>query len=230
MLFTLHLLIKLGLCNNLTGRYHSGEETDAEKTEEPDPFEGYTNLCDIEVADGCESYYVDDETRTLKSTGGTELHTLPDEEKANEIRALGELINATKALIAEVATNVNPTGKATEIALNTTQGNDYYIWCNNPHTSGNDGAGGVAALLDEDAGTYLHSNWSSLSSTHDYLQIDFGIAVGLDNFKIAGQQRSGASDDYPKNIEIYGSNDNSNWTPITTVEELPNKSDRKSVV
>lgn len=196
------------------------------KGAEPDPFEGCINLCDIEVADGCESYYVDDETRTLKSTGGTELHTLPDEEKANEIRALGELIDLTKAMIAEVATNVNPTGKETEVALTTTLNNDYYIWCNNPHTSGNDGAGGVAALLDEDAGSYLHSNWdaSTKSTTHDYLQIDFGNAIGLDNFKIAGQQRSGASDDYPKNIEIYGSNDNSNWTPITTVEELPNKS------
>ena len=193
------------------------------KGTEPDPFEGCTNLLGIEVADGCENYYVDEETRTLKSTGGTTLHTLADEEKEDEIRALGELIDLAEALVAEVAT-VNPTGKATEIALNATQGNDYYIWCNNPHTSGDDGAGGVAALLDEDAGSYLHSNWSSLSSTHDYLQIDFGNAVGLDNFKIAGQQRNGGSNDRPKNIEIYGSNDGTNWTPITTVEGLPNTS------
>ena len=188
----------------------------------PDPFEGCTNLLDIEVADGCEAYYVDETTRTLKSTAGTNLHTLADEDKAEEIRALGELIDLAEALIAEVATSVDPTGKATEIALNATQGNDYYIWCNNPHTSGDDGKGGVAALLDENAGTYLHSNWSSLSSTHDYLQIDFGNAVGLDNFKIAGQQRNSGSNDRPKNIEIYGSNDNTNWTPITTVEGLPN--------
>ncbi|MBQ5896004.1 MAG: alpha-N-acetylglucosaminidase C-terminal domain-containing protein [Bacteroidaceae bacterium] len=193
------------------------------KGAEPDPFEGCTNLLGIEVADGCESYYVDEETRTLKSTGGTTLHTLADEDKAEEIRALGELIDLAEALVAEVAT-VNPTGKATEIVLNATQGNDYYIWCNNPHTSGDDGKGGVAALLDEDASTYLHSNWSSLSSTHDYLQIDFGNAVGLDNFKIAGQQRNGASDDYPKNIEIYGSNNGTDWVAITTVEGLPNTS------
>ena len=192
------------------------------KGTEPDPFEGCTNLLGIEVADGCESYYVDEETRTLKSTGGTTLHTLADEEKENEIRALGELIDLAEALIAEVATSVDPTGNATEIALTTTQGNDYYIWCNNPHTDGDDAKGGVAALLDEDASTYLHSNWSSLSSTHDYLQIDFGNAVGLDNFKIAGQQRNSGSNDRPKNIEIYGSNDGTNWTPITTVEGLPN--------
>ena len=190
------------------------------KGTEPDPFEGCTNLLDVTVDAANENYIV--EGRTLKSTGGTTLHTLADEEKEEEIRALGELIDLAEALITEVTTSVDPTGKATEIALNATQGNDYYIWCNNPHTDGNDGKGGVAALLDEDASTYLHSNWSSLSSTHDYLQIDFGNAVGLDNFKIAGQQRGDGGYDRPKFIEVYGSNDNTNWTPITTVEDLPN--------
>ena len=133
---------------------------------------------------------------------------------------LAALIEDMKELTAQVGTYKSV---ATEITLqSTTSGGDYYIWCNNPHTSGDDGAGGVAALLDEDAATYLHSNWSSLSSTHDYLQIDFGNAVGLDVFKIAGQQRNGGQNDRPKNIEIYGSNDNSTWTHITTVEGLPN--------
>ena len=186
----------------------------------PDPFEGCTNLLDIEVADGCENYTVQD--GTLYTTGGTKLHEVADAEKEEEIRALGELIDLTEALVAEVATNINPTGKATEIALNATQGNDYYIWCNNPHPSG-DGTG-VPALLDEDSNTYLHTNYSNKSTIHDYLQIDFGNAVGLDNFKIAGQQRSGASDDYPKNIEIYGSNNGTDWVAITTVEGLPNTS------
>lgn len=185
----------------------------------PDPFEGCTNLVDITVTDGCD-YYVAD--RKFYSPDGTMLHTLADKEKAEEIRALGGLIDLTEALIEEVTVSVNPTGKATEIALSATQGNDYYIWCNNPHTSGNDGAGGVAALLDEDAGTYLHSNYTNISTTHDYLQIDFGTAAGLDNFKIAGQQRGDGGYDRPKFIEVYGSNDNTNWTPITTVEGLPN--------
>ena len=186
----------------------------------PDPFEGCTNLLDIEVADGCESYNVQD--GALYTTGGTMLHEVADAEKEEEIRALGELIDLAEALVAEVATNINPTGKATEIALNATQGNDYYIWCNNPHPSG-DGTG-VPALLDEDSNTYLHTNYSNKSTIHDYLQIDFGNAVGLDNFKIAGQQRSGASDDYPKNIEIYGSNNGTDWVAIATVEGLPNTS------
>ncbi len=188
----------------------------------PDPFEGCTNLVDMTVAAENENYYVDTNTRTLYTTGGTDLHELADEEKEDELRALGELIDSTDALIEQIAT-INPTGKATEIALSATEGNDYYIWCNNPHTGDNDDArGGVAALLDEDPATYLHSNWSSLSSVHDYLQVDFGTATGLDNFKIAGQQRGSGQSDRPKNIEIYGSNDNVNWTPITTVTDLPN--------
>lgn len=189
----------------------------------PDPFEGCTNLMEMTVAAENENYYVDDNTRTLYTTGGTDLHTLADEDKEEELRALGELIDLTEALIEEVTVSVNPTGKATEIALSATEGDNYYIWCSNPHKNGDDGKGGVAALLDEDASTYLHSNWddNSKSSTHDYLQVDFGTATGLDNFKIAGQQRGTGSDDRPKNIEIYGSNDNVNWTPIDTVTGLP---------
>ena len=190
------------------------------KPTEPDPFEGCTNLVGMTVAAGNENYYVD--ARTLYTADDVVLHTLADKDKEEELRALGELIDLTEALIDEVAVSINPTGTATEIALSATQGDDYYIWCNNPHP---DATGNVAHLLDEDPATFLHSNWTTgqLSSTYDYLQIDFGTAAGLDNFKIAGQQRnSDASDDRPKFIEVYGSNDNKNWTPITTVTGLPN--------
>ena len=146
--------------------------------------------------------------------------------KGKELRALGELIDLTEALIEEVAISVNPIGKATEITLQTTEGQSYFIWCSNPHVGGNDGAGGVAALLDENPSTYLHSNWSSLSSTHDYLQIDNIVnpegLYDLYNFKIVGQQRGDGQNDRPKNVEIYGSNDKTNWTPITVVTGLPN--------
>ena len=192
------------------------------KPTEPDPFEGCTNLVGMTVAAENENYYVDDNARTLYTADDVVLHTLADKDKEEELRALGELIDLTEALIDEVAVSINPTGTATEIALSATQGDDYYIWCNNPHP---DATGNVAHLLDEDPATFLHSNWTTgqLSSTYDYLQIDFGTAAGLDNFKIAGQQRnSDASDDRPKFIEVYGSNDNKNWTPITTVTGLPN--------
>ena len=197
------------------------------KSAEDNPFSGCSNLSKIIIDKDCASYYVDANGDLYNAS--EVLVCVPEGKgKDDAIRALGTLIDNTKALMDVIATSVNPTGKATEIALTTTQGAAYYIWCNNPHTSGDDGKGGVAALLDEDAGTYLHSNWSSLSSTHDYLQIDNVVIVNsaglydLYNFKIAGQQRNSGSNDRPKNIEIYGSNDKTIWTPITTVEGLPN--------
>ena len=195
-----------------------------ETNKESNPFSGCSNLGEITFNGDCTNYYVNNEG-DLYNTGDVLVCSPEGKEKANELRALGVLIDNTEALIEEVTASVNPIGKATEIALSATQGNDYYIWCNNPHIGGNDGAGGVAALLDENPSTYLHSNWSSLSSTHDYLQIDIVNSEDLYelyNFKIAGQQRGDGQNDRPKNIEIYGSNDNSYWTPITTVEDLPN--------
>lgn len=195
------------------------------KSAEDNPFSGCSNLSKIIIDEDCASYYVD-ENGDLYNASEVLVCAPEGKGKEDAIRALGTLIDNTKALMDVIATSVNPTGKATEIALTTTQEADYYIWCNNPHTSGDDGKGGVAALLDEDAGTYLHSNWSSLSSTHDYLQIDNIVnsegLYDLYNFKIAGQQRATGGYDRPKNIEIYGSNDKTNWTPITTVEDLPN--------
>ena len=195
---------------------------DVRKGTEPDPFEGCTNLLEITVADGCEEYYV--AQGTLYTAGGTNLHKLADAKKEEEIRALGTLIDNTKTLMDVVATSIDPVGKSAEITMQATNQNEsYYIWCSNPHPdTHDDGKGGVAALLDEDANTYLHTNWSSLSSTHDYLQINNVNPEDLYNFKIAGQQRADGSNDRPKFIEIYGSNDNSTWTPIATVTGLPN--------
>lgn len=207
------------LCTNVQAAITTHVEID--KVAESDPFAGCSNLFGITIADGC-SYRV--EGGKLYNASGYVLHTLTDAEKAEEIRALGELIDNTEALMDIITTSINPVGKATEIALSTTVGEDYYIWCNNPHTGDNaDARGGVAALLDEDPNTFLHTNYTNKSTTHDYLQINFGNADGLTNFKIAGQHRADGSDDRPKNIEIYGSNDNSKWTSIATVTGLEDK-------
>ena len=198
------------------------------KSAEDNPFSGCSNLSEIIIDEDCASYYVDANGDLYNAS--EVLVCVPEGKgKKDAIRALGTLIDNTKALMDVIATSIDPVGKTTEIGLTTTEGEDYYIWCNNPHSESHaDGKGGVAALLDEDASTYLHSNWDSntKSKTHDYLQIDNIVnAEGLYdlyNFKIAGQQRATGGYDRPKNIEIYGSNDKTNWTPITTVEDLPN--------
>ena len=193
-----------------------------ETNKESNPFSGCSNLDKIAFDGTCANYYVNDEGDLYNSS-----HVLicsPEgKAKGAASRELAALIEKMKSLTAQVAT-YNPGGKATEIEMQSTKSAEpYYIWCSNPHTGDNaDARGGVAALLDEDPNTYLHTNWSTVSSTYDYLQIDNVNPEDLRNFKIAGQQRADGKDDRPKLIEIYGSNDKTNWTPITTVTGLPN--------
>ena len=181
----------------------------------PDPFEGCTNLLGIEVADGCESYYVDEETRTLRSTGGTELHALADEEKEEELRALGGLIDLAEALIAEVATSVDPTGKATEIGL---QANDpnaaFYVSTNADQNTGGgntDGAG-IAGLVDNSNDTYFHSRWSGtdVNATH-HIQVDLGEGNRLSEFKFSYVSADGPD---PTKIVVKGSNNGEQFDQI----------------
>ncbi|MBQ3243649.1 MAG: discoidin domain-containing protein [Bacteroidaceae bacterium] len=133
---------------------------------------------------------------------------------------LQALIEKTENLVGTLATIEN---KYDEIVLQADYSNEnYYIFCNNTDTQAGDG---VKALLDNDNSTYLHSNWHSLSSSNDYLQVNLGTGNELDLFRITGVQRTGASADFPKIIEIKGSTDNStdnqSWTTIATVKDLP---------
>ncbi len=186
---------------------------------EPDPFEGCTNLLDITIADGgCQGGYTVD-GREFKNASGVVLHTLADKEKEEELRALGGLIDLTNALIAEVTTNVNPTGKATALALNATQGNDYYIWCNAPQ-SGDEG--NVGNLLDGNGGTFFHSNWGNTTAPADGLDHHLTVELGsahIEDFKFYYKARSGNGlGDYPKTIKVQGSNDGVNYNDIAIVE------------
>ena len=129
---------------------------------------------------------------------------------------LQALIEKTENLVGTLATIEN---KYDEIVLQADNSNEnYYISCNNPDTQEGDG---VKALLDNDNSSYLHSNYHSLSSSNDYLQVNLGTGNELDLFRITGVQRTDASADFPKIIEIKGSTDNQSWTTIATVKDLP---------
>lgn len=184
----------------------------------PDPFEGCTNLVEMTVDAENASYYVDDETRTLYTTGGTDLHTLADEEKEEEIRALGGLIDLAEALIEEVAVSVNPTGKETAIGL---QANDpnaaFYVSTNADQNTGGgkqDG-GGIAALVDNNTNTYFHSRWggTAVNAPH-HIQIDLGDGNSINTFKFSYVAHNAPD---PTTIVVSGSNDGTNFTPIDTI-------------
>ncbi|MDO5461385.1 MAG: alpha-N-acetylglucosaminidase TIM-barrel domain-containing protein [Bacteroidales bacterium] len=188
----------------------------------PDPFEGCTNLLNITVADGCD-YYVTD--RKFYSPDGTMLHTLADEEKAEELLALDELIDLTNALIEEVTVSVNPTGKATEIALSATQGENYYIYSNAEIAEG-----AIGNLLDENNGSYIHTTWqkNSADGQHHYLRVYLGEEPSLKDFSFSYVTRDNSTTERPKQITVAGCDtENGTYNTIDVLTDLPNAQARK---
>ena len=186
---------------------------------EENPFSGCSNLDAITIDGTCANYYVN-ENGDLYNSKNVLICSPEGKAKGADRRALATLIEDMKTLTSLVGT-YNPTGTLTEIALQTANDKPYYIWCSNPHDSGNDAKGGVAALLDEDDDTYLHTDYTNVSATNDFLQVELGIGNELRQFSIAGKQRKGAGSDIPKTIEIQGSSDKNSWETITTVFDLP---------
>ena len=127
-----------------------------------------------------------------------------------------ELSKKTLALVNEVATvSYNEESK---IELQTNSGNANYIW-SNAAVSGND----VDKLLDSDKNTYFHSQWNNSTAPTDgwghHLTVDLGEDPSLTSFKFKFTTRNeGNLSNYPKTIEVYGSNvggnDVANYTKL----------------
>ena len=206
------------LCTNVQAAITANVKID--KAPEANPFSGCSNLVKIAFDGTCANYYVDKNGDLYNSSN--ELVCSPEGKAAKDVasRELAELIEKMESLTAQVAT-YNPVGKASEIDMQATEpAQPYYIWCSNPHDSGNDAAGGVAALLDENDDSYLHTDYTNKSATNDFLQVELGSGNGLNKFKIAGKQRKGAEADFPKTIEIKGSIDENTWETIATVNNI----------
>ena len=81
--------------------------------------------------------------------------------------------------------------------------------------------GSYEALLDNTESSYFHSAYTSEAQaaeaeTH-YIQADLGEGNSVDQFYFYMLPRSGNGNNRPKNITIYGSNDNSAFTEIAQV-------------
>ena len=189
---------------------------------EPDPFEGCTNLLNITVADGgCQGGYTV-EDREFKNASGDVLHTLPSEDKREKLLALSELIDLTNALIAEVATNVNPTGKATALTLSTTAGENYYIYSNAEIREG-----AIGNLLDNDNESYIHTTWekNSADGLHHYLRVYLGEDPSLTDFSFSYVTRNNVNNEKPKQITVAGCDtENGSYETIAVLTDLPNAS------
>lgn len=73
--------------------------------------------------------------------------------------------------------------------------------------------GGLAALLDGDANTFFHSQYSP---TIFPAWIDVALTEGVDSFTFGYQNRNNANGK-AQTIEVYGSNDKTTWTLIKTI-------------
>lgn len=132
---------------------------------------------------------------------------------------LSELIDKTEALIGKMAVldalKTNLTLQVTDPTAS------YYISCSNVDPN----QGSMAGLVDGDNSTFMHSNWHSVSASNDWLDVDLGSGNELSMFAFSEVTRSDAQSDFPKTIDIYGSNTKSNatsdYTLIATVTGLP---------
>ncbi|MBE6293210.1 MAG: hypothetical protein E7090_00830 [Bacteroidales bacterium] len=130
---------------------------------------------------------------------------------------LEELIAQTEELINNTATIGFNT---TEIGLTTTEGSDYYIWTNAQEIK----EGPIANLLDNDAGTFFHSNWSSTTAPADGLDHHLTVDLGnnaISSFKFHYQARDDVynwNGSYPSTIKVQGSKDGEVYIDLAIIE------------
>lgn len=140
-----------------------------------------------------------------------------DETNASKEKLL-ELAKKTLALVDVVATVDYSEGE--ELTLTTTEGEANYIW-SNAAVSGN----GVDKLLDSDINSYFHSQWNNSTAPTDgwghHITVDLGDDADLTSFKFKYTTRNESNlSNYPKTIEVYGSNDNTSYTMLQVVSGL----------
>ncbi len=151
------------------------------------------------------------------AASGWYLTAVEPDNTVEDLAELQALMTKTKALVDEVATISYTKGEA--IDLQTTQpSGKYYLSCNAPSSA----EGSIDNLVDGATSNHFHTDYTSepLSGSH-YLTVNFGNADGLERFLLSYTTRSGASVDFPKGIDVYGSHDGNSYRLIGTVEKLP---------
>lgn len=146
-----------------------------------------------------------------------------DQSAINRIE-LEELIEKTNELLEEMGEDVMRPGA---LPLQTeAPANGFYLSTNadqNVVGNGTDG-GGIAALLDGNTTTYMHTQWSGtpVGEVH-YVQVDLGEGRAIADFQFSYATRNansaGSTSPAPTTIEVYGSNDGVNFAaPIVTFQ------------
>ena len=127
-------------------------------------------------------------------------------------------INKTEQLLDEVVGAVTYT-KGEALPLQTgTQGDAYYLWSNAPETR----EGNIANLVDGGVNNHFHTDYSSEppSGSH-YLAVYLGENNDLSSFTFSHTTRAGVQNDFPKSVDVYGSNDGTTYKFIGSASGMP---------
>ena len=100
----------------------------------------------------------------------------------------------------------------------------YYITCPQEHNALNpnkkDGQG-IAALVDGNPATFMHSAWENNPGGTHYILVDLGDGNSLNDLRIDYISRSDADANFIKEVTVYGSNDGSEFNQIAVTTGYP---------
>lgn len=127
-------------------------------------------------------------------------------------------ITKTEALLGEVLGTVTYT-KGENITLQTTtEGSAGYIWSNAPSAA----EGSINNLVDGATNNYFHTDYSSEPPSGDhYIAVDLGAGNTLPRFAFSHTTRSSVQNDFPKSVDVYGSDDNVTYKYLGSASDMP---------
>ncbi len=114
-------------------------------------------------------------------------------------------ITKTEALLGEVLGTVTYTTGENIDLQTTTEGSAGYIWSNAPCAT----EGNITNLVDGATNNYFHTEWNgdAVTSGDHYIAVDLGAGNTLPRFAFSHTTRSGAENDFPKSVDVYGSDE-----------------------
>ncbi len=127
-------------------------------------------------------------------------------------------ITKTEALLGEVLGTVTYT-KGDNITLQTTtEGSAGYIWSNAPCAT----EGTITNLVDGATNNYFHTEWNgdAVTSGDHYIAVDLGAGNTLSRFAFSHTTRSGVQSDFPKSVDVYGSDDNVTYKYLGSASDM----------
>ena len=134
-------------------------------------------------------------------------------------------------LVAETETLIEKVATVTEVEVTLTEG---MLYCNADNSTngsaGDNDKRGVAALLDGDVTTHLHTTYGGNAQDDDldhYIRVDMGDDKAVAAFEFSYTGRSSNSGNDPSTIIIQGCNTvDGEWVDIKTLTNLPTDGDK----